>query len=196
MSTPDLAAGGPDRRPWIGPALEPDFFAAPTPAVARGLLGTILVRRGPGTRRIRAARIVETEAYLTGDEASHAYKGPTPRNRSMFLGPGHLYVYRIHQVHCLNVTTRPGEAVLVRAAEPLTAGLPPLTGPGRLCRGLGIDHAFDGHPLGEQTVELRDRGPHPPRVHVTRRIGIQRAVSRPLRFVIADSPWASRRSVP
>ena len=84
-------------------------------------------------------RIVECEAYESGDPASHAFLGPTLRNRSMFAPPGTLYVFSIHRVYCANVVGRAGEAALLRAGEPLTPGLPSPSGPGRLCRALGID---------------------------------------------------------
>ncbi len=70
-----------------------------------------------------SGRIVETEAYITGDAACHAFRGQTPRNRSLFLRRGHAYVYFTYgSYYMLNVTgERPGvgEGVLLRALEPL-----------------------------------------------------------------------------
>lgn len=99
-----------------------DFFNRDPRKVARQLLGKILVRRERGM--LRAARVVETEAYLgVTDPAAHAFSGPTPRNRVLFGPPGHAYVYFIYGNHyCLNVSCEPaGRAgcVLFRALEPL-----------------------------------------------------------------------------
>ena len=82
---------------------------------------TVLPAARPAARI--SGRIVETEAYLTGDAACHAFRGQTPRNRSLFLRRGHAYVYFTYGSHyMLNVTgERPGigEGVLLRALEPL-----------------------------------------------------------------------------
>lgn len=128
-------------------ALDRRYFARPSPAVARDLLGCLLVRRtesGP----IRVM-LTETEAYLgEGDPASHARMGPTGRNRPMFGPPGHAYVYFIYGMHyCFNIVTEPSgraSAVLVRAALS-TEELPMrLDGPARLCRALSIGPEHNG----------------------------------------------------
>jgi len=157
------------------------FFDRPTVVVARELLGARLSVRDDVTSR--SVRLVETEAYVANDPANHAYRGPTRRNRSMFGPPGTLYVYRIHQVVCANLVTRPGEAVLLRAGA--VDGVDPraASGPGRLCRFLGIGLADDG---ADVTVGSR-LAVHPPshRPHgiaVGPRVGIRRAAGRPLRF--------------
>lgn len=139
-----------------------EFYLRNAEIVARDLLGRILVRyEGSGERF--SGRIVETEAYLPDDPASHSFRGPTRRNSSMFLEGGHSYVYRIYGIHrCFNAVTGAegvGAAVLIRALEPLEgiptmwmrrfgemrpavpgkAGLNGLcSGPGKLCRALGI----------------------------------------------------------
>ncbi|MCI4369324.1 MAG: DNA-3-methyladenine glycosylase, partial [Thermoplasmata archaeon] len=117
---------------------------------------------------------------------------PTPRNRSMFGSPGTLYVYRIHQSHCANVVTQRGEAVLLRAAEPLTKGLTSLSGPGRLCRGLGLSRSEDGESLTSSSVRLWGGGIPAERIVTGRRVGVRKAVSRRLRFALAGNPHVSR----
>ena len=92
-----------------------------TVAMAKFLIGCTLVHDVEGARL--AGRIVETEAYLQGDAASHAFRGRTRRNPSMFLRRGHAYVYISYGVWpMLNISSEEegmGEAVLVRALEPL-----------------------------------------------------------------------------
>ncbi len=106
-------------------------------------------------------RVVETEAYLgSGDPASHAYCGITPRNRVMFGEAGVSYVYFTYgNHHCLNVVTeREGiaGAVLIRGVEPLggielmrerrgTDDLRNLaSGPGKLTQAFGITREHSG----------------------------------------------------
>jgi DNA-3-methyladenine glycosylase len=166
------------------------FYDRPAPALARALLGAILLRRrGTGGS---AARLVETEAYSADDPASHAFRGPTERNRSMFGMPGTLYVYRIHQVHCANAVGRRGEAVLLRAAEPHTPDLGNTSGPGRLCRAFGILHEDDGRDLtadGEIRI-VPGPAPREPIVALPR-VGISRATEVLARFALAGNRWVS-----
>jgi DNA-3-methyladenine glycosylase len=170
------------------------FFERPTTVVARALLGTEIVHRTADGDL--AARIVETEAYVARDPANHADRGRTERNRSMFESPGTLYVYRIHQVYCANAVTRPGQAVLLRAGAAVSPGLANCSGPGRLCRSLGLDRSNDGISLGRSEVRILPRlGRTGPVVRSTR-IGLSKAVDRPLRFALRDDravsaprPW-------
>jgi DNA-3-methyladenine glycosylase len=158
--------------------------------VARELLGaTVTVRRGPA---LRSMRLVETEAYVGNDGANHASAGPTARNLAMFGPPGTLYVYRIHQVVCANLVTRPGEAVLLRAGELAGAGRREASGPGRLCRALGLTIADNGaDAVDGRTVEVR-RGPaRAGRIVRGPRVGIRRSAARPLRFALAGEPAVS-----
>lgn len=132
----------------------------------------------------RLARIVEVEAYTRDDPASHSFCGPTRRNAAMFGPPGHWYVYLVYGMHhCLNLVTGvegDGQAVLVRAV--LVEGIDPrrTTGPGRVCRELGIDRSWDGRP-----AELYDDGVAPPlRPRVTARVGITKAADWPRRWLL------------
>jgi DNA-3-methyladenine glycosylase len=192
MATPSrTAASSSDSGPASAPVGRA-FFDRPTERVARALLGaTLRVRDASGERD---ARIVETEAYIGRvDAASHAYRGPTERNRSMFSSPGTLYVFRIHQVVCANLVTRRGEAVLLRAGA--LAGADPLTGsgPGRLCRALGITMADDGQDATEgDRVSVLARTSVPGSIQVGPRVGIRKAAELPLRFWISGDRSVSR----
>lgn len=176
------------------------LLALPAAKAARGLIGCVVVRRLRG-RRLEA-RIVEAEAYQgAGDPAAHVHRGRTLRTEPLFGRPGTLYVYFVYGMHhCLNLAVdasgTPG-CVLIRAAEPLPgSGLPPeaLRGPGRLCRALEIDKHLSGRHLFEANAPLTLRaGPRVRRVAVSRRIGIRKAVARPLRFYDPASPAVSGR---
>lgn len=165
------------------------------------LVGWTLLVDGVG------GRIVEVEAYEQGDEASHSFRGPTPRTEVMFGEPGHLYVYRSYGLHwCANVVCEPrghGAAILLRALEP-TYGLESMrarrgldhtrllcSGPGRLTQALGLTGADNGADLTAPPFALRPPDA-PSVVERTPRIGISRAVDRPWRYVEAGSSWSSR----
>src|SRR5262249_26252565 len=153
-----------------------------TTTVARELLGKIL--RVRGDRRWRSGVILETEAYVKNDPANHAFHGETNRNRSMFKGPGTAYVYRIHQVYCVNAVTRSGEAVLIRSVRPLGKQALPIDGPGRLCRALGIlRNKHDGKSLSGRDIQIADGQIRPWQVSVSRRIGVTKGKNRQLRFL-------------
>jgi DNA-3-methyladenine glycosylase len=150
-------------------------------------------------------RIVEVEAYGQDDPGSHAFRGPTRRNASMFGPPARAYVYVSHGIHhCLNVVCRAPTAVLLRAVEPVEGqdemvrrrGLedPRLlcAGPGRLCQALGITMAEDGTTLTRRNGLWLAPGEPVADVAVTLRIGMTEAVNRPWRFVEAGSRFASR----
>lgn len=178
--------------------LEPDptplsasFYRRETALVARELLGKMLrVRHG---RRWRSGFIVEDEAYVRGDPANHAYRGPTRRNRSMFQGPGTIYVYRIHRVYCANVVTLAGEAVLIRAVEPFKNVAGPTDGPGKVCRALGITRErHDG--VAATGPDIQILGTQYPQFElgVSTRVGVTKARDLALRFYIAGNPHVSR----
>lgn len=180
-----------------------DFFARSVQEVAPELIGVALLVGGVG------GVIVETEAYDHEDPASHGYRGRSERNAAMFGPPGHAYVYRSYGVHwCLNfVCAREGvaAAVLVRALEP-THGLAAMrkrrgvadprllcSGPGRLCRALGLTGEHDGLPLDEPPFLLLARPPQAELALVAGpRIGITRASELPWRFALAGSRYLSR----
>lgn len=164
---------------------------------ARQLLGWRLSTTIDG--ETTTVTIVETEAYAgASDPASHAYRGRTKRNTSMYEAAGTLYVYRSYGVHwCANVVVGPpGEAsaVLIRGGLPVV-GLERMKerrgrkdhlsdGPGKLCAALGITGAHDGTSLEHGPVRLKPpTSLDPIRVDVGRRVGISRAVDRPWRFV-------------
>jgi DNA-3-methyladenine glycosylase len=162
--------------------------------------------------------IVEVEAYLTHDPASHAYKGKTARNQAMFGQPGQAYVYLVYGMHhCFNAVCRPaghGEAVLIRAIEPrwgeawmhehrpAAKGRPfELTnGPAKLCSALQIDRQLDGIDLcqrkspvfmaenPDQETFLENYGS----LDISPRIGITKGAEMPLRFCAAFHPFLSR----
>lgn len=163
------------------------------------------------------ARIVETEAYLGApDRASHAWQGRrTPRNEALYVPGGAAYVYFIYGMYfCLNAVAGPadsGEAVLIRAAEPIV-GEKVMTvnrrlsrtrkpgdlagGPGKLCQALEIDRGLDGHPLQSTPLRISVGDPvERAAIAVGTRIGIdyaEEAVDWPLRFAVNGNPHVSR----
>jgi DNA-3-methyladenine glycosylase len=186
------------------------FFKKPTEQVARSLLGKFLLRKLESGQWI-GGKIVETEAYLSqNDPASHSYRGKTRRNAAMFAPPGVIYVYSIHAKHCMNFSTEraeTGAAVLIRALEPIwgidhmrakrnQTDLRKLTsGPAMLCQALGIDlehNGKDAHSASWLAILPGDRVPKTS-VVTTPRIGISQGQDLPLRFLIAGSPYASRK---
>jgi len=188
--------------------LSRSFYRRPVLDVAPELLNKVLVH---GSLR---GRIVEVEAYDgANDPASHAYRGPTDRNRTMFGPPGHLYVYFTYGMHwCANaVCGERGEgcAVLLRALAPL-AGLELMrrsrtaarsdrdlcSGPAKLCQAMGIDRRHDGADLAGSSSPLRlcdDGTPAPARPGQSRRVGISVATERRWRFFVVGDPNLSRR---
>jgi DNA-3-methyladenine glycosylase len=177
--------------------------------VGPDLLGRILVRR-LGDGRLLSARIVETEAYQEDDPASHSYRGRTNRTEVMFGCPGHLYVYFTYGMHhCMNVVTGSdgeGSAVLLRAAEPLE-GVQEMarrrgtddpralcSGPGRLCRALGIARQENGLDLvrGHDLWLLEGAPLSPSEIEVGSRVGITRGIERPWRFSVRGDRFVSR----
>jgi len=185
--------------PIITPAVLPDaFYARNAVAVAPDLLGATLTVRGV------SGRIVETEAYCHDDPASHSFRGPTPRNAAMFGPAGRAYVYRSYGIHwCLNVVCTPGDAVLVRALEPLTGldimaqrrGAAALcTGPGRIGQALMIGPDDNGQPFDRADFAIIAGAAVPAGdILAGPRIGISRATGLAWRFGLRGSSCLSRR---
>lgn len=198
-----------------GPRLQRNFFERPCLEVAPDLIGLILVRREASGATL-AGRIVEVEAYLGEgqDEASHAHRGPTPRNGAMFGPPGRLYIYRSYGIHlCANLVCEPkgaAAAVLLRAIEPLTGieqmkrnrGLATnaretliATGPGRLTQAFNLKHIHNNKStLKAGPISIHyPRDPIAPHSHVAcPRIGITKAKSAPYRFCAPQSDHLSK----
>ena len=199
--------------------LRRSFFNRDPRAVARELLGKLIVRR-EGRKRL-AGRIVEVEAYLgAGDLAAHAAAGHTGRNAVLWGPPGHAYIYFIYGVHyCLNISCLPdGEAgcVLIRALEPVSGlrdmadarALPDLdltsprelrklaSGPGKLCEALGITRPQDNDKdmlSPKSDLQVMSDGFRVHEVAVTQRIGITKSAELPLRYVIAGNAFVSKK---
>jgi DNA-3-methyladenine glycosylase len=183
--------------------------------LARFLIGKVAVHDLPEGRL--SGRIVEAEGYPPGDPAGHHFRGPTARNRSLFLRHGHVYVYFNYGMHfMLNISSERagvGGGVLIRALEPLEGidlmqrhrknkELRDLTrGPGRLAAALRIDRSLDG-------LDLFSRGPlwlaeivhaktsgravaQETVVASTVRIGITRAADKLFRFYERGSHFVS-----
>ncbi|HEX3395746.1 MAG TPA: DNA-3-methyladenine glycosylase [Steroidobacteraceae bacterium] len=177
-----------------------------TVELARALLGKVLVRRFTGG--MAAGRIVETEAYLQHDPACHAFRGVTPRNRSLFLEHGHAYVYLCYGTsYLLNVSSEPcgiGSGVLLRALEPLHGTehmqrnarhvkLTDLTrGPGRLTTALRVNLMHDGLNLfTDKQLWIGSDGHKVKAIGESVRIGLTKAAEERLRFYVAGSRYLS-----
>ena len=177
-----------------------------TVELAKYLIGKTLVHDTEAGRM--SGRIVETEAYIVGDAAGHAYRGPTLRNKSLFLDHGHAYVYRAYGLHFLvNVSSEVrgvGAGVLIRALEPLDGiplmqlrrGRAPLIdlarGPGRLGQAMGIGLLHDGLDLcASRRLWLGDSVRPAGKIGRSVRIGISRDTHRLLRFYERGSPYVS-----
>lgn len=192
------------REEMTGRILPRAFYARKTVDVARDLLGKLLVHGD------MAGTIVETEAYLGGDDlAAHSAAGITTRTAVIFGPPGHAYVYLSYGIHsCLNIVTErdgaPG-CVLIRAIEPVL-GIEAMrrrrpkarsdrelgSGPGKLTQALGIGLECNGADLTHGLLTVRDGRTYGPEIVVTPRIGISKCRDWPLRFLIRDNRFVSR----
>ena len=207
-----------DKPPELPGVISSDWLGRSALVVAPALLGCRLVRRWPDGRSLEAV-IVETEAYMAGDPACHAYRRETPRNRVMFGPAGYSYVYLIYGMyHCFNVVTdrdRVPSAVLIRAVELDT--IPPWladyrpgnpsrwgSGPGKTCQLLEIDRRLTECPLipesglwlAPPTPPWQRRVSQPHNGVQTTRIGLTQGADRPWRWYVADSPAVSKLARP
>lgn len=190
------------------------FYQPSAERVAARLLGHWLLRKLP--EGLCGGPIVETEAYLADDPASHGYGRETARNQAMYGPPGRAYVYLIYGFHhCVNAVCHEegrAEAVLIRAIEaqfgdevmrrhrPTATTVALTNGPGKLCAALSITRKLDHADLCDTNSALiiaenpdvatfrRRRGP----VAISARIGITRAADLPLRFYLRKSEYVSR----
>lgn len=176
------------------------ILASPPEEAAPRLLGSLLVSKVDGDEVV--ARINEVEAYKGSDDpASHAFRGETRRNTSMFQEPGTLYVYRSYGIHnCANSAAGPkgiGWGILIRGGEVVEGDAIAArrrgrrtelaNGPGKLCQALGIDLDLNGTDLLESTSIVHlEPGEPPDYVMATPRIGISKARDLPWRFVAAS----------
>jgi DNA-3-methyladenine glycosylase len=189
------------------------FYEQDTISAARELLGCYLVHHEEeGTTM---GRIVEDEAYVENDRAAHSYRGMTNRNRVLFGPPGRAYVFFIYGMHCcvnaVSGTEGKGEAVLIRALEPVdgirlmqarrrTEKLTALcSGPGKLTEALCITMEDNGLSLTDSPLQIWSAdsilGYQPPsgdQVVQTTRIGISKAMDLPLRFYIRGNRFVSK----
>lgn len=192
------------------------FYERDALTVARDLIGCLFVHDSPqGTMSVR---LVEVEAYRgEQDPGSHGFRGETPRTKTMFGPPGHLYVYFTYGMHwCANIVCGPAgvcEAVLLRAGEPhegieiMRANRARIaddrllaSGPARLTKAMGISKPQDGASLlrggsfycaeDAHTASFRNGD-----VSQTPRVGLAagRGDEIPWRYVVPGHPYASRK---
>ncbi len=173
---------------------------------APALLGWLFVH--DSDEGLTAGYIVETEAYMATDPASHSYRGKTPRNAVMFGPPGHLYVYFTYGMHyCVNIVTGQegkGEAVLIRALEPVegielmrrrrgsVADIQLMNGPAKLAQAMGINRDQYGASLLDRRALQLLPGIVPVEIVQTTRIGITKEIDQPWRFYIKHNPYISK----
>lgn len=205
-SKPSVLAAAPEPDVAAVRRLERAELPPDTTALARWLIGKVVLREMASG--IMQGRIVETEAYLAGDAACHAFRGETRRNRSLFLERGHAYVYIAYGTSfMLNVASESrgiGAGVLIRALEPLagielmrahrgaTREVDLTRGPGRLAAALAIDLRLDGVDLCHAgPLWLGDDGWQGGEIGQSVRIGLTREAERPLRFYLRGSRFAS-----
>lgn len=196
--------------------LKPAFFARPTLAVARDVIGTLLVHEQPTEKRL-VGRIVEAEAYTQDDPAFRSWGvvdaatglvKPEGRALALFGKPGTAYVYRCYNHWLLNVVTEPeGRAgcVLLRAVAPLAGrqamwprreaarrAVDLTNGPGKLTQAFDVDNRFHGQPLTAPPLYLtNDDEARDWPIATSSRIGLHFGIDVPYRFFVKDHPFVS-----
>lgn len=192
--------------------IDRDFYLRDTIRVAKDLLGKYFIRKYKG--RLLVGKIVETEAYLHNDNASHSFRGKTKRNEVMFRQGGHLYVYFTYGMHfCCNVVTEEedkGCAVLIRAVEPVenveimqklrkvdtTKNPYNLTnGPAKVCQAFALGKDENGTDLcGDEIWVWKSEIRNPKsKIVSSNRVGITNGTEHQWRFYIKDNKWVSRK---
>lgn len=186
--------------------LPKEFYSQKVEELANKLLGCELVHKTKDG--ITAGIIVETESYHQTDEASHSYKGRSPRTEAMFGPGGHAYIYFTYGMHwCFNVTAEAagiGAGVLIRALEP-TQGLELMAkrrnmtkvrnfcnGPAKLTQAMGITKGDYGKSLYKSNLYITAPKIEDFEIGLGPRIGISRAIDKPWRFWIKDNKFVSR----
>ena len=191
------------------------FYTREVKVVAKDLLGKILVKKDGNS--ILAGKIVEVEAYDGKiDRAAHTFIGKTKRNQIMFNEGGYFYVYFTYGTHyCCNVVTGKkdhGTAVLIRAIEPVKGVKKMIenrygrdllnekerfnltSGPGKVCRAMGINKSHYGADLTDGTMFILDsQKVQNNMIVVTKRVGIKKSIELPWRFYIKDNPYVSKK---
>jgi DNA-3-methyladenine glycosylase len=191
------------------------FYTREVKVVAKDLLGKILVKKDGNS--ILAGKIVEVEAYDGKiDRAAHTFIGKTKRNQIMFNEGGYFYVYFTYGTHyCCNVVTGKkdhGTAVLIRAIEPIKGVKKMIenrygrdllnekerfnltSGPGKVCRAMGINKSHYGADLTDGTIFILDsQKVQNNMIVVTKRVGIKKSIELPWRFYIKDNPYVSKK---
>ncbi len=187
------------------------FYSRNTITIAKALLGKTIVRRIG--RIFISGMIVETEAYLHDDPASHSFRGVTERTKVMFGEAGHLYIYFTYGMHyCANVVTNKegiGEAVLIRAVEPIE-GIKVMmerrskknevlqnnltNGPAKFAQAFGLTTEHSGIDLtADEIFVVEGRTISRSEIITGTRIGISSAQDELLRFYLKDTPWVSKK---
>ena len=196
--------------------LPESFYQRPNVVkIARELLGKALFTDINGV--VAGGMIVETEAYSWKERGCHAFgehgARKTVRNAVMFGPGGYAYVYLCYGMHNMfNIVTNAdgvADAILIRALEPLEGMEAMVTrrgvlanrfhltsGPGKLCKALGIDRSMNGQYLLDGRVWVEDIGKKIKSGHIqaSARIGIDYAgedAKLPWRFTLENNPWVS-----